>query len=321
MNKEITKIVTHDGPFHADDIVACALLYRFSFDAHPILTSIERTRDRQVLETAKKDSQTLVLDVGGEFAPEKLAFDHHFTGSPVRADGIPYASAGLVLHHMIRAEENESERFESAALDEFIRRVDASDNGVKIPNWTFSETIHKCNPVNDSSPEEFLRRFMLLRSMVGVMLENLVIEGTGVGKAVQAFERIPQIKAWVKEHDEALAASASRIREAFNQEGELLVLDRYEPALAEIASEAPEKKLFSVFPAHDGKYMVQQIPLKPKSFVGRKQLPENWAGLRDTDLDAVTGVEGGVFCHPARFIAGHSTQEGAIRLALLAASA
>ncbi len=66
--------------------------------------------------------------------------------------------------------------------------------------------------------------------------------------------------------------------------------------------------------------MVQNVPVALGEFSARRYLPNSWAGLRDVELDAVTGVDGCVFCHPARFLCGNVTREGAIELAKLALS-
>jgi uncharacterized UPF0160 family protein len=87
----------------------------------------------------------------------------------------------------------------------------------------------------------------------------------------------------------------------------------------EVAYEAPLHKLFSVFPSPSGEWMVQQIPAWKASFTGRKKLPASWAGKRGEDLAKLTLLEGSVFCHPGRFIAGHKTREGAMAMARLAA--
>lgn len=62
-------IGTHSGTFHCDEVLACTmLLYTDHFKA-PLIV---RSRDNEVL--AKLD---LIADVGGEYIPEKLRFDHH----------------------------------------------------------------------------------------------------------------------------------------------------------------------------------------------------------------------------------------------------
>jgi uncharacterized UPF0160 family protein len=63
------------------------------------------------------------------------------------------------------------------------------------------------------------------------------------------------------------------------------------------------------------KWRVQAVSAAPGSFESRRALPAAWRGLRDGELDAVTGVPGGVFVHASGFIGGHATYEGALELA------
>jgi uncharacterized UPF0160 family protein len=50
-------------------------------------------------------------------------------------------------------------------------------------------------------------------------------------------------------------------------------------------------------------------------------LPERWAGLRDAELAAVSGVADSVFCHLKVFIGGARSFEGAVQMAGLALAA
>ena len=78
-------IATHDGTFHADETVACAVL-SYVFDN----TSVIRTRNPIELEKAD-----IIIDVSGK--NDNRHFDHHskeFTLS--RDNGIRYATAGLM---------------------------------------------------------------------------------------------------------------------------------------------------------------------------------------------------------------------------------
>jgi uncharacterized UPF0160 family protein len=60
------------------------------------------------------------------------------------------------------------------------------------------------------------------------------------------------------------------------------------------------------------------VPVTKDSFQSRKPLPEAWRGVRDAQLDEVTGVPGGVFVHAAGFIGGNKTFEGAKTMAIKA---
>jgi len=63
------------------------------------------------------------------------------------------------------------------------------------------------------------------------------------------------------------------------------------------------------------RYMLHTVPVSPETFDARADLPEAWAGLRDADLAAVTGVPDAGFCHNGRFIAAVKSYEGAREMA------
>jgi uncharacterized UPF0160 family protein len=83
----IKKIITHDGVFHADEVIAAALLRVQGWDCEVV-----RTRDKDVLSQALLDLETLVLDQGGEYNIDMLNLDHH------QDPNLP-SVAGLVWRH------------------------------------------------------------------------------------------------------------------------------------------------------------------------------------------------------------------------------
>ena len=310
-------IVTHGGNFHADDLWASALVREF-FPGYAHC-AVVRTRDKKILEAAKADPAFLVLDVGGQYVPSMGLYDHHFSPEPLGGDGEKIATAGMIWEQVYVPPH--MSLVNVGVLQTIAENIDKTDTGTKVDGWSFSMTIHKCNPLPPCDSGEFDRRFDYLLGVMqdaiwGILWANLGCAGwEGV---VEAVENHPQIMAWVAEYDRAQEASEKRVREAFSQEGALIVLDQYEPALMAIAHEAPENKIYSVFPSPEGSWMIQQIPVRANSFRGRKGLPAAWASLREKELDAVTGLEGCVFVHPGRFIGGHRTLDGAIAMAELA---
>lgn len=78
-------IFTHNGAFHADDVLAVAMLRFAGFEFELI-----RTRTPSVLEAAINDPNTLIVDVGGVFNPSMLNFDHHQDMSLPSAAGMIY---------------------------------------------------------------------------------------------------------------------------------------------------------------------------------------------------------------------------------------
>ena len=305
-NKEMNPVATHNGPFHADELVALAIMQAVKGLVFPI-----RTRDQEILELVLSRGG-YIFDVGGEYDPKRGKFDHHFKGAPVRSDGTPYASAGMAAKKFLGTRKCDP-------LREFVRNVDATDNGIKVEGWNFSLLVHKCNPICEyATPELFDERFGMLLSLISNGIVKPLLEGSQTLEKVLAnFEYC--IAPYIEQHDLEVEASSSRVRAAFEQGGPVLELPRYEAAMFDVMPEAPLEYLFVVFPNPTGEWMVQQIPEAKGSFAGRKQLPEAWAGKRGAELDAVTGIEGCVFAHPGRFIGGHKTQGGARELALLAA--
>jgi uncharacterized UPF0160 family protein len=61
--------------------------------------------------------------------------------------------------------------------------------------------------------------------------------------------------------------------------------------------------------------MVDAMPPEPGSFDQRLPLPAAWAGLRDAELAAVSGVPDAVFVHMRRFVGAVRSREGALTMA------
>ncbi len=63
------KIGTHNGTFHCDEILAVSMLRQLPEYRNAELV---RTRDQ-----SKLDECDIVVDVGGEFNPDRHRYDHH----------------------------------------------------------------------------------------------------------------------------------------------------------------------------------------------------------------------------------------------------
>jgi uncharacterized UPF0160 family protein len=84
-------LTSHSGTFHADDALALSMLRVLPQYAQ---AEVRRSRDPKEWEEA-----TVLFDVGGEYDPEKLKFDHHQRGfSEVFGHGFvtKLSSAGLI---------------------------------------------------------------------------------------------------------------------------------------------------------------------------------------------------------------------------------
>jgi uncharacterized UPF0160 family protein len=128
---------THDGHFHCDEALACAMLAMLpSFKGHALL----RTRDPAALGTCD-----VLVDVGAVYDPAAKRYDHHQRGFGESLAEIGHktklSSAGLVWRHYGRtllSQLAQPEQLPDKDLDvlyrkvyrDFIEHLDAIDNGI-----------------------------------------------------------------------------------------------------------------------------------------------------------------------------------------------
>lgn len=119
--KKVLNVLVHDGPFHADDVFAVALLkYHFGKDA------ISVTRSR----TLSPKNFDMVLDIHRKFDGVKY-FDHH-QGNLFWDNGIPKATFGL-LFDTLYSRKLEPSVFKNI-LEILVYPIDARDNGFLTTN-------------------------------------------------------------------------------------------------------------------------------------------------------------------------------------------
>lgn len=275
------RAATHSGSFHADDVLAWALIRRF----HDQNATLVRTRGPEVIAGCD-----LVFDVGGLYDPEAKRFDHHqqsYTG--------PHSSAGMILVWLEDTAQIEA-GLAARLRERLVRYIDAVDTGARAPEPAVPCLASMVDAFNAgcSTPETFYAAFCRASDI--------------------AF-------AWVDAYVQVYAdeqAALSTVREGMQRAEEagsvLIELDRYfrwqDPYFA--LGGAEHSTAFVLQPGTDGAWRVLTIPPEPGSFDQKRPLPEAWAGLRDEALEAVTGVVGSRFCHKNRFIAVFETREGAL---------
>jgi uncharacterized UPF0160 family protein len=285
--------VVHDGRFHADDIFACAVLRLYTGKKGNII----RTRDPAVI--AKAD---FVADVGGAYDPSKKIFDHHQQGGAgIRENGIPYAAFGLVWKEY-GARICGSAEIAVIVENALVLSIDAGDNGVT----TFEKIADKPFPYLIQSA---FSSFMPTWKEDNAITDAHFVQLVGVAQMILQRE-IVQACDYIEGEREL-----KKIYETA-EDKRVLVFDRMYP-WERVLIQCPEPLL--VVAARDGKkWKVETTLVELGSFERRMKLPAAWAGLRDEELQKVTGVSDATFCHNGRFIATAKTKEGALALAKLA---
>jgi len=272
-------VATHSGPFHADDVLAVALLRVFVDQQATVL----RTRDLERIAQAD-----VVVDVGGLYDPAARRFDHHqasYTGS--------FSSAGMVLAWLA-----ESAQVRPAVADRLrigvVSYVDDVDNGRRSPDPgvpCFPVIVQALNQPASSLPE---------------------FDAAFQGAVVMAEAMVRGIVAAQDAEDHARDIVAAQMDRAGSEGSNLILLDEY------VRWKAPYFEMggaghcteFVIHPGPDGSWRAAAIPPVRDSFAQKRSLPEPWAGLTDGELEAVTGVKGARFCHKNRFIAVFETRAG-----------
>lgn len=297
---KISNIITHDGKFHADEVVGIAIIKN-------LVPWVRCTRSRETLEVLMskdnriREDNVIFIDVGGG------DFDHHQKGgNGIRENGVPYASAGLVwktygellIKDMFpKLEEVLVDKVFSAVDEKFIQPIDAIDTGtaMQITGFSFSSTVSVLN------------------------------ETDGFDFAVKMAEEV--LYAVITKESSQQTAKADVLGAIAAQRGsddypEILVLTNQLPWIETVLGDPlGDGILFVVFPDTTNGWRVQTVPKELGKFGARKDLPKEWGGLSQDCLLQVTGVEDAVFCHQGLFICGALTVEGAMRLAELAVAA
>ena len=277
------QVVTHSGVFHADEVFACALLC-IAYGQENV--SIIRTRDAKVLDLATSEEDTWVVDVGGDFNPSMLNFDHHMRDFNVlNSFGNKLSSFGMVVEALLRRtlfiEVKDS-------LLEFSNRVDMLDNGVQK-----AEDLSFISVFNSYSESEYLSFYSALHTAISY-LRSLINKWKE--------ERIINMR---------LNDSLGNMTE----DGIIYNTD-YIP-VDERANVIPEAKLV-VYKSKAGVFNIQSVNVgETKDFSVRCPAPEAWRGLRDDELIRASGGLPLTFCHAGGFLTVTSTDDivEAIRVA------
>lgn len=292
---EETNCITHAGTFHADEIFATIILSE-------IMEQITLIR---LPELKEKYEGKIIYDIGcGEL-------DHHQAGgNGERENGVKYAACGLVWKKYGREvlEKHNVLDIESVfkIVDrDIIQYIDSIDNGQAPLIDTDYRYVHLSKIIAGFNPcwneqvdpdDNFYEALKLAKTIWDNMLKNIISKYEAKDIVEQAIEE---------------------------SENGILILEQFMPWKEFIIDSENLKSKdihFVVFPSNRGGYNVYTVPKEKDSFESRKLFPESWAGLRDKELQKVTGVVSAKFCHNARFICTTETKEDALIIAEIAES-
>ncbi|WP_108502155.1 MYG1 family protein [Paracoccus indicus] len=299
----VTQLVTHSGAFHADELLSSVILTRLFPEA-----AVIRTRDRDLTTPAEG---RVIYDVGRDHDADRMIFDHHQPDAPLREDGQPLSSFGLVWRHfgmdylaaLDIPEDHRADVFRS--FDQgFVLPIDLVDNGVlatstagpMLSDLTLPALLESLKPVfDDQSPDADDRAFHAALQIARAFVEA----------------RIHRKASKLRAESMVMAAIEAA------GEGRVLELPMGMPFRSAVLKAGADHLLFVATPRSDG-WTLTGIRLAEDGFDLRADLPAAWAGLTDEALEEASGVKGAKFCHNGRFIAVAETREAIMQLADLA---
>lgn len=293
-------LVTHSGGFHADEVLSSVILTRLFPEARVV-----RSR---APEWIKPGADRIIYDVGGAYDAEARIFDHHQRGAPLREDGQPYSSFGLIWKHYGRdylvaagVPDAHVDALHASFDLAFVLPIDLTDNGALSPSGplaglTLPVLLETLKPVFDETdPDADNRRFQdavaIARSFVEAKIGQSAAKLRAETLVLQAIARTGQ--------------------------GRVLELPMGMPFRPAIVKAGADHLLFVVHP-RERDWCVTGIRRGDEGFELRADLPAAWAGLTNHDLEAACGVTGATFCHNGRFVAAAKTREAALAMADLA---
>lgn len=273
------QLVTHAGNFHADDVFSTVFLARLKSDI-----TLIRLKDYQ------DEGTKLAYDIG------LGAFDHHGKYfDEKRENGIHYCSFGLLwkaygLEYLKKINiENPKKVYE--IFDELlVIQIDAFDNGefeIDAPFniYTLASLIEQFRPktVEEKEDECFLKAC----SFADLIFEQILKDAISKAKVIDLISK-EEIK------------------------DKVLILKEYIPYEYAVFKLGLDVE-FAIYPSNRGGYAAHTIPTKYKGFIPKVSFKQEWAGLRDNELQEVSGIKTARFCHRNLFLATADTQEDALK--------
>lgn len=182
--KDFSKVITHNGTFHADEVIAIALLgFLEEYDFN-----IFRSRDKQVIDEALLRDNVIVLDVGFQYDPQMNNFDHH-------QDLKLHSAAGLIWNE-VKSKLFGDDYIAISYFSEFIAAIDMVDVNRsniyaqlnELPNGfrNVSSLIGAFNrdPSNDNLQSD---QFLKALNFANEIIENEIVSAKEKAKAEREY--------------------------------------------------------------------------------------------------------------------------------------
>lgn len=279
------KVVTHSQQFHIDELMAIALLEHFVFkdkDGKDVKYELIRTRDNQIISKAQSEAESFVVDVGYQYNPEMLNFDHHQNDDNLCwPDGTPFSSCGMVWN-WLRTSKKLHQHMNTETMDiiehDLIRKIDMHDNGKAKWNEGIFLIMYNRKPDDPRAQDAQFKRALRAARDYYVNFFTYVRGNMQAEKDIQkAIKKSEGIK-------------------------DVVVCDSNIKDAAERVAELTDKRMV-IYPHSNGAWAIKTVPAELKNTFSMKcPAPKEWRGLKEKDLENASGIPGMFFCHKSGFV-------------------
>lgn len=285
-------IYTHNRNFHSDELMAIALLIKYHIQGESY--NIIRTRDENILQTAKEDKNCFVIDVGFSYDSSFLNFDHHQNNDLLSwEDGSPLSSCGLVWK-WLRENKKLHQHMNSQMMDslekDLIKPIDMHDNGLE--EWGPAEIFSSYNRKTEKD-DLIDKKFNQALQAIMQYLDNFIYS----------------LK--IKKSDEKSIKKAIKQSEEYDG---IVISDCGIDSGVEWVSKLTDKKIF-IYPRTRNSWIIKIVHCS-NSKINKVNFPDSWLGQSSQDLKKISGLNNLIFCHKS----GHmciidGTKENALSFA------
>lgn len=310
-------IGTHSGTFHADECLACALLSHTKEFSNMVII---RSRDPQIL--SKCDA---LVDVGGKYDPEHHLYDHHqreFQGTfpnfktRLSSAGLIYLHFGMEIVSQKVSNEKYAKKIYEKVYKNFVEHMDGIDNGVTVsgdrpPLYNISTDLS--SRVGSLGPEW---------NTPEDQVEELTLAGFKSALTLTETEFFQYLNflcnTWLPARD---IVEKCVTKDWCDEKGEIIFLEKFCPwqeHLYEIERDLDivgKVKYVIMYDMREKAWRVRAVSVEGDGFKSRIALKKEWCGLRDQELQKLSGVDDAIFIHATGFIGGAKSFDGAVALA------
>lgn len=341
------KIVTHDGMFHADDVLAAAILSL----ALPLSSYEEITRSKDESIWADAD---ILFDAGGAYNPEEGRYDTNRSKSPLRKNKIPRSSASLLwytyqekaIRNVLTSLGYEDTEFYQTYFEDIwqyigghidtnlLLPVDVIDSDVgkyllvsknssgasKLIEGT-RPPLHVHSDSSASTLSAYLKSFnpSWWGDLSPANQDSKFFEAVGV--AVKLLENDIEEAYWFQQGRQMTIDKA--VETSKSDTPHILVLDKYIPCKSHLFAENLTDRgvdiHFMVFPvpdSHTSEWKVSGIAPSRKEWRAVKTpLPAAWGGLGNSELQEISNYADAIFCHWDLSFAVFGSKQSALAVA------